>query len=286
LLSSSLVILFSSGSGLDVFQIPPHRQAVAVGCYSQHLITMRLHLTLLSFAFATLSFAQLTSWEAIYDVPQGKKGIRQFTKLIEKDSNNAELYWRRGYEYYRTKQYYLAVPDFNKAILKDSTFNHAAVLSDRGLAKEMLGNYKDAVDDFSKAIAYSYTQDTTIPQGLDKYYYHRGRTMFKLGDTANAILNLDSSLIFWNNHFYARKLRAALYAMTEQYQKAMIDYDYLQFKWQGGGSDFSINKEYAMDFYWRAITKQKLGNSTYLKDMDIAVKLKYKKFKVTDLRGL
>ena len=30
LLSSSLVILFGLGSGLDVFQIPPHRQAVAV----------------------------------------------------------------------------------------------------------------------------------------------------------------------------------------------------------------------------------------------------------------
>jgi hypothetical protein len=31
-LSSSLVILFGSGSGLDDFQIPPHRQAVAVIC--------------------------------------------------------------------------------------------------------------------------------------------------------------------------------------------------------------------------------------------------------------
>jgi hypothetical protein len=32
LLSSSSVILFGSGSGLEVFQIPPHRQAVTVSC--------------------------------------------------------------------------------------------------------------------------------------------------------------------------------------------------------------------------------------------------------------
>jgi hypothetical protein len=30
-LTSASVILFSSGSGLDVFQMPPHRQAVTVG---------------------------------------------------------------------------------------------------------------------------------------------------------------------------------------------------------------------------------------------------------------
>jgi tetratricopeptide (TPR) repeat protein len=247
---------------------------------------MRFYLTFYSLLFVAVSFGQKTSWETIYDVPQGKKGVKRFTKLIEVDSNNAELYWRRGYEYYRTKQYSLALPDFTKAISKDSTFNHSDVLADRGLSEEMLGMFDDAITDFSKAIAYSYTQDTTIPQGLDKYYYHRGRTKFKVGDTANAILNLDSSLKFWNFHYYARKLRAMLFAMTGQYQKAMDDYDFLLNKWQGGGMDFSIDSEYAIDYYWRGITKQKLGDDGYLKDLAIAEKLKYQKFKTTDLRGL
>jgi tetratricopeptide (TPR) repeat protein len=247
---------------------------------------MKILLTILLIFSIAPGFGQKTISDLLEETPQGKKGIRHFTKIIELDSNIAEAYWRRGYEYYRTKQYRLAVPDFSKAILKDSTFNHAEVLADRGLAKEMLGSFNEAIIDFSKAIEYSYTQDTTIPQGLDKYYYHRGRTKFKLGDTTNAILDLDSSLTFWNFHYYARKLRAMLFAMSGQYQKAMDDYSFLLTKWQGGGMDFSIEREYAIDYYWRAMTKQKLGDNSYLDDLEIAEKLKYKKFKPTDLRGL
>lgn len=245
---------------------------------------MRHLLTILSFLLATLTYGQTTSWEAIYDVPQGKKGIKGFTKLLQTDSNNAELYWRRGYEYYRTNQYRHAIFDFNKAILKDSTFNHSNVLADRGLAKEMLGMYNEAITDFTAAIAYAFTQDTTIPQGHEKYYYHRARTKFKLGDTLNAIIDLDSALVWWTQFYHARKLRAMLLASTGEYNKAMDDYNFLLYKWNGNG-EFSMTKEYAIDFYWRGVTKQKLGDSTYLTDLVAAEKLKYRNFKVTDLSG-
>jgi hypothetical protein len=76
-----------------------------------------------------------------------------------------------------------------------------------------------------------------------------------------------------------------LLASIGQYQNAMDDYNFLLFKWNGNG-DFSVDKEYAIDFYWRARTKQELGDSSYLKDLEIAEKLKYKNFKPTDLRGL
>ena len=66
----------------------------------------------------------------------------------------------------------------------------------------------------------------------------------------------------------------------------MNDYSFLLTKWQGGGMDFSVDREYAIDYYWRAMTKQNLGDNTYLKDLEIAKKLKYKKFSPTDLRGL
>lgn len=230
------------------------------------------------------AFGQTTDWEAIYDIPQGKKGILGFTKLITADSNNAELYWRRALEYHRTNQYDLAILDFNLSISKDSSFNHSEVLGGRGLSKEMLGRYNEAIVEFSKAIAYSFTKDTTTPQGFEKYYYHRGRTKFKLGDTLNAIKDIDSSLNWWPQFYHARKLRAMLLASTGQYQKAMDDYNFLLYKWNGNG-EFSIKKEYAIDFYWRAITKQNLGDSTYVKDLAAAQKLKYKKFKPLDLPG-
>ena len=244
------------------------------------------HLLTFTFLIAVVfTYGQTTSWEAIYNVPQGKKGIKGFTKLIKTDSNNAELYWRRGNEYYRTNQYQMAIFDFTKSIDKDTTFNHSNVLADRGLAREMLGMYTDAIEDFSNAIGYAFTQDTTIPQGFEKYYYHRGRNEFKIGDTLSAIKDLDSSLIWWTQHYHARKLRAMLLAASGKYQKAMEDYNFLLFKWNGNG-EFSIDKDYAIDFYWRGVTKQNLSDNSYLKDFEIATKLNYKKFKPTDLRGL
>ncbi len=243
---------------------------------------MKFFLSIALFLVTTVLYGQITSWEAISNVPQGKKGIKGFTKLLKADSNNAELYWRRGYEYYRTNQYSLAINDFNQAIHKDSTFNHANVLRDRGIAKEMLGMFNEAIVDFSQAIAYSFTQDTTIPQGFEKYYYDRGRTKFKLGDTLNGIKDLDSSLKWWPQGYHIRKLRARLLASTGQYQKAMDDYNFLLYGWNGNG-EFSMEKEYAIDFYWRARTKQELGDSSYLKDLESAEKLKYKKSKLTEL---
>ncbi len=239
---------------------------------------MKSFLFIALFLVSTVFYGQTTSWEVIYDVPQGKKGIKGFTKLLLTDSNNAELYWRRGYEYYRTNQYSLAIDDFNKAIYKDSTFNHAVVLNDRGIAKEMLGMFNEAIVDFTQAIAYSFTKDTTIPQGFEKYYYGRGRTKFKLSDTLNGIKDLDSSLKWWPQGYHVRKLRARLLASTGQYQEAMYDYNFLN-----GSGEFPMKKEYAIDFYWRARAKQELGDSSYLKDLETAKKLKYKESKLTDL---
>ncbi|HEX6171681.1 MAG TPA: tetratricopeptide repeat protein, partial [Chitinophagaceae bacterium] len=159
-----------------------------------------LLVTFFIFSFIT-TLGQKTIGDLLEETPQGQKGIKHYTKIIKLDSNIAEAYWRRGYEYYRTKRYSLALPDFSKAISKDPHFNFANVIADRGLTKEMLGMFEDAIVDFSQAIAYSYKQDTTIPQGFEKYYYHRGRTKFKLSDTTNAILDLDSSLKFWNFHY-------------------------------------------------------------------------------------
>ena len=65
----------------------------------------------------------------------------------------------------------------------------------------------------------------------------------------------------------------------------MDDYNFLLYRWNGNG-DFSFNKEYAIGFYGRARVKQELGDSSYLKDLEIVEKLKYKQFKQIELRGL
>jgi len=197
--------------------------------------------------------------------------IAIYTKVILLDSNNAEAFWRRGDEYYRTRKYKEALMDLNMSLQIDSNFSYSQVISDRGQTKEMLDDYIDAVKDFTQAINRSLNMDTTIPQGLEKYYYNRANTKLKLGDTTSALVDLDLAIHFWGSHHFAIKRRAQVNTALGNYEKAMKDYHLLMKQ----GGDFPNNEEWSADFYYRAIAKKNTGNKTYKKDLKIAEKYKY-----------
>jgi tetratricopeptide (TPR) repeat protein len=245
-------------------------------------------LLLTLFSLLTLSsIGQKTAEELLADGFQerGKKAIRLFTKAIKIDSNNAKAYWRRGDEYYRMKKYEMALKDLNKSLQVDSTFSFGQIISDRGQTFEMLHDYANAISDFTKAINYALQQDTTIPQSLEQYYYHRGRTKLKFSDTASAMRDLDSAIYFWQSHHFARALRAKTNCILGNYSAAMADYNYM-LKKDFAGMDFPIDKEYSADFYYRGITKQHLGDSTYIDDLNIAKQFHYYPGKIIYVKGL
>lgn len=245
-------------------------------------------LLLILFSLLTLSsIGQKTAEELLYDGFQerGKKAIRLFTKAIELDSNNAKAYWRRGDEYYRMKKYDLALKDLNKSLQVDSTFSFGQVISDRGQTFEMLQDYANAINNFTRAINYALQQDTTIPQSLEQYYYHRGRAKLKFSDTVSAMVDLDSAIYFWQSHHFARALRAKTNCILGNYRAAMGDYNYM-LKNDFSGMDFPIDKEYSAAFYYRGITKQHLGDSTYIKDLNIAKRFRYYPGKIIYIKGL
>jgi tetratricopeptide (TPR) repeat protein len=248
---------------------------------------MKFSFPLLLAFLSLIASGQKTVEELLYDGFQegGKKGIRIFTKVIKLDSNNAEAYWRRGDEYYRLKKYDLALKDINKSLQADSAFSYAQVISDRGQTKEMLHDYINASIDFTKAINFALKQDTTIPQSLEEYYYHRGRVKLKSLDTASALIDLDSAIYFWQSHHFARKLRAKVNTALGNYKLAMGDYNYMLNK-KNGDSDFPYNKEWAADFYYRGIAKQHTGDNTYQTDLNKAKKFRYYPGKVIYIKGL
>ncbi len=215
----------------------------------------------------------------------GKKAIKIFTKVIELDSNNAEAYWRRAHVYYRMKKYNKALDDLNKSLLVDSTFTYDQVISDRGQTKEMLKNYSEAILDFTAAINFALLQDTSIPQGLEKYYYHRARTKLKNSDTSSALYDLDCSLYYWQSHFSARMLRAKVNTALGNYTIAMADYNYLHER-ENIGMDIPNDKEYADAFYYRSIAKQNTGDDTFIDDLKISEKYHYYLGKVIYVKGL
>src|SRR5690242_11369450 len=56
--------------------------------------------------------------------------IAIYTYILALDSGNAEAYWRRGDEYYRMKNYDMALLDFNNSLQVDSNFSYHQVISD------------------------------------------------------------------------------------------------------------------------------------------------------------
>jgi tetratricopeptide (TPR) repeat protein len=205
---------------------------------------------------------------------RGAKAIRLFTRAIAQDSMSAKAYWRRGDEYYRLKKYSLALADLNKSLQVDSAFSYGQVISDRGQTHEMMGDYADAIQDFTRAIAYAATEDLDLPQGLERYYYHRGRTRLKDCDTTFALLDLDSALRYYPKHYEARTLRARVYCRQGKYQTALAEYAYL-FEQSYPGLDFRLEAESAADFYYRGRAKQQVGDGTWRRDLAIAKRLGY-----------
>ncbi len=215
----------------------------------------------------------------------GQKAIRLCTRALTLDSANAEAYWRRGDEYYTLKKYTLALADLQHSLRADSLFSYGQVVSSRGQTYEMLGNYPAAIQDFTRAITYANSQDRSLPQGLDAYYYNRGRASWKHRDTLSALIDLDSALQHYSRHYYARTLRARIHCQQGKYQAAMADYTYL-FQQAYPELDFDLDPESAADFYYRGIAKQHLGDSTHARDLAIARRYHYFPGKQIYLKGL
>lgn len=205
---------------------------------------------------------------------RGRKAIRLFTRALAQDSTSAKAYWRRGDEYYRLKKYPLALADLNKSLQVDSAFSYGQVISDRGQTHEMMGKYAAAIRDFTRAIAYAAAEDPDLPQGLEQYYYHRGRTRLKDCDTTSALLDLDSALRHYPKHYEARTLRARVYCQQGKYQAALAEYAYL-FEKAYPGLDLRLEAEAAADFYYRGRAKQQVGDSTWRRDAAIAKRFRY-----------
>jgi len=208
--------------------------------------------------------------------------IAIYTKVIMLDSNNAEAFWRRGDEFYRTKRYNEALIDLDRSLEVDPNFSYAQVISDRGQTKDMLTNYQDAIRDFTEAINFALKKDTTIPQGLERYYYNRANTKLKSGDTTSAMTDIDSAIYFWSSYHYAIKRRAEVNSALGKYVEAMKDYKLLIRQ----NGDFPDDEEYAADFYYRGIAKKHTGDKTFKQDFKKAEKYKYYPGKRIYIKGI
>lgn len=79
-----------------------------------------------------------------------KAQIQKYTDKINKNPNDAVLYYNRGFAYDMLHQRELAIKDYSKAIQLNPDFA-GAYYYDRGLCYKALGNMTSASADFAKA---------------------------------------------------------------------------------------------------------------------------------------
>ena len=199
----------------------------------------------------------------------GQKAVRLYTKAISKDRNNVEAYWRRGNEYYKMNEYEKAIVDFNKAITIDSAYNEGYLFGDRGLAKEALGQYSAAIEDYTTAL--KLCVDTFVSTPRENYYYYRARTKLKTGDTTLAIVDNDSALYYWSSFPRARFQKARLLVINGDFIKAKEYYTGLL------DPSSASEKEFLEDVFYIGLLKFKTGDTTYCDYWKAAAKYKYAK---------
>lgn len=148
-----------------------------------------------------------------------EKKITGYNEAIQKNSDNAALYYQRGLMKYNSIDFYEAIPDFTKAIELDPTqriyyydrgkarqdYTTACLIFDPLKLQEIIEDYTQVlkqdpshydallrrgiayceVEEFQKAIA-DFTKAISLKPTLANGYYHRGYAKYRNGDNEGA----------------------------------------------------------------------------------------------------
>ena len=122
-----------------------------------------------------------------HSVPSGAMdcfhaAIKDFTKTIELDPEDANAYKNRGGAYWNTGDFHAAIKDFTKTMELDP---EVALYKSRGIAYHNIGDFYAAIDDYSKMIIL-YPTDAIL-------YNMRGEAWLPLGEWQQAKVDLTTA---------------------------------------------------------------------------------------------
>jgi tetratricopeptide (TPR) repeat protein len=198
--------------------------------------------------------------------------IGDFSRAIDKDSNDAETYNMRGRAYTSLNKYEEALEDFDKAIILKSDYTEA--FFHRGIANRSLSQYNEALTDFDEAInlqrdyaeAYymrgrtkynlrqyrgaesDFYQATHLDPNYAEAFFYRGISNYNFRRYEEAITDFDESIRLKPDSAVAHCLRGAAKNRLRQYDLAIIDLD----------ESISLDNTFIHSHYERGIAKNNL----------------------------
>ena len=130
-----------------------------------------------------------------------QNNITLYDHTLKVTDNNWFIYYNRGVGYTQLDNYRQAIEDFNRAIEIKPGFADAH--NNRGSAYYVLGNYKQAIEDLNRAIE--------IKPGFAEAYYNRGIAYNGLGNYRQAIEDYGRAIEINPGFVDAYNNRAAFY---------------------------------------------------------------------------
>ena len=116
--------------------------------------------------------------------------ILYFSKYLEKNHDDADAYYKRGYANLKLKKFKVAINDFTNA-LKSKTDNYE-IFFYRGNCYYILRMYLNAIEDYTKAIELA-------PQ-YSELYYNRGYSYYKLTQYNNCLKDWQIAIDYENSY--------------------------------------------------------------------------------------
>lgn len=108
-----------------------------------------------------------------------KNAIKDYSRAIEKNPRFAMAYQMRGAAWQGMKSFDKAISDFSMVIAFGEPHFLAVGYFNRGIAKNMAGDFPGAIPDFSAAL--------NLDAKMSTAYFHRGIAKGKTGDTFGRI---------------------------------------------------------------------------------------------------
>ena len=197
------------------------------------------------------------------DASKADAYYKQAIKDYNESPNSKEMLFHRGVARDQLGDHKDAIVDYDRAIKLDSEYTVA--YNSRGIAKDKLGHYKDAIIDYDRAIE--------LNRQYAGAYNNRGIAKDKLGRYKGAIADYNraikwapQSALAYNNRGMTKKRLCDKKGTKADYDytSAIADYD----------RAIELDPQYAGGYYNRGNAKYALGNyKSAIADYDQAIEL-------------
>lgn len=211
-----------------------------------------------------------------------------YNKKGKADTTSAQHALLAGMKHYSSKEYRLAVKDFDRAIALDPKYSIAYY--DRGLSYLMMDDTLSSVTDLKKAVALNpnqkeayltlgfihvitndnsgavsyFTQALDIDPDYKESYFDRGLARAEMGEYQTAIYDLKKALAIDSSYYRAQYFLSLCLLATGDTTAALRSYERC----------LALDSSNAVVYYQRAMIMKKAGEQeTVLSDLDHAINI-------------